>query len=255
MRKSLIISLLVLSISMPYVAAHPFLEESYPNSAVNAPVGITEITVFYSEPIELDYSSLKVLDSNGYQIDNRDSKYHLEDISLIIEENSLVVTTPPLESGVYTVTSKVLSKVDGHLVDYAFIFGVGNAIIDIPTDTPTSIYEILFFPEAGARYPGLVGQTIVLGAIIASMLIWGTQNKDLIKKDIEKINSFHHDKLVTLIGVGLATVFASNIAMLSIQALQLGVSAFDVIQTTFGTSWLIRMIITLLLLGVLVLVG
>ena len=243
MRKLLIISLLVLSISIPYVSAHPFTEETSPSSAVNAPVGITEVTVIYSEPIELDFSSLKVFDSNGDQIDNKDSQYYQG-------ENSLVVTTPSLESGAYTVTSKVLSKVDGHLVDDAFIFGVGDVKIDIPTDTPKSIYDILFFPEAGARFPGLVGQTIVLGAVIASMLIWGTQNKNLIRKDIEKINSFHHGKFMTLTGIGLMAVFASNIAMLAIQTLRLETTAIDAIQTTFGTSWLIRMIITVILLGV-----
>ena len=119
MRKFLIISLLVLSISIPSVAAHPFTGETNPNSAVNAPVGITEITVIYSEPIEIDFSSLKVFDSNGDQIDNKDSQYYQG-------ENSLIVTTPPLEDGVYTVASKVLSKVDGHLVPDAFTFGVGG---------------------------------------------------------------------------------------------------------------------------------
>jgi copper transport protein len=243
MRKLLIVTLLVLSISIPYVSAHPFTEETSPNSAVNAPIGITEVTVIYSEPIELDFSSLKVFDSNGDQIDNKDSKYYQG-------ENSLVVTTPPLEGGAYTVTSKVLSKVDGHLVDDAFIFGVGDVKIDISTDKPKSIYDILFFPEAGARFPGLVGQTIVLGSVIASMLIWGTQNKNLIRKDIEKINSFHHGKFMTLTGIGLMTVFASNIAMLAVQTFRLETSAFDAIQTTFGTSWLIRMIITIILLGI-----
>jgi copper transport protein len=243
MRKILIISLLILSISLPFASAHPFTEETSPSSAVNAQVGITEITVIYSEPIELDFSSLKVFDSNGDQIDNKDSQYYQG-------QNSLVVTTPPLDSGAYTVTSKVLSKVDGHLVDDAFIFGVGDVKIDISTDQPKSIYDILFFPEAGARFPGLVGQTIVLGSIIASLLIWGTQNKDLIRKDIEKVNSFHHGKFMTLTGVGLMTVFASNIAMLAVQTLRLETSAFDAIQTTFGTSWLIRMIITIVLLGV-----
>jgi copper transport protein len=243
MRKLLIISLIVLSISMPFAAAHPFTEETSPSSAINAPIGTTEITVIFSEPIELDFSSLKVFDSNGDQIDNKDSTYHLG-------ENSLIVTTPPLEGGVYTVTSKVLSKVDGHLVDNAFIFGVGDVIIDFPTDKPKSIYEILFFPEAAARFPGLVGQTVVLGSVIASMLIWGTQNKNLIRKDIDKINSFHHGKFMILTGVGLMIVFVSNIAMLAVQTLRLETSAFDAIQTTFGTSWLIRMIITIILLGV-----
>jgi len=227
MRKILIISLLVLSISLPYASAHPFTEETSPSTKVNAPVGVTEVTVIYSEPIELDFSSLKVLDSNGDQIDNKDSKYYQG-------ENSLIVTTPPLEGGVYTVTSKVLSKVDGHLVDEAFYFGVGD--VEIPSDQPKSIYEILFFPEAGARFPGLVGQTIILGSVIASMLIWGTQNKNLIRKEIEKVNSLHHGKFMTLTGIGLMSVFGSNIAMLAVQTLRLETSVLDVIQTTFGTS-------------------
>ncbi|MFB5606880.1 MAG: CopD family protein [Candidatus Nitrosomaritimum yanchengensis] len=243
MNKLFIISLIILSISIPYASAHPFTEETNPSSAVNAPVGITEVTVIYSEPIELDFSSLKVLDSNGDQIDNKDSQYFQG-------ENSLIVTTPPLESGVYTVTSKVLSKVDGHLVDDAFIFGVGNVIVEKDDGQPKSIYEILFFPEAGSRFPGLVGQTMVLGAIIASMLIWGTQNKSLIRKEIEKVEIFHHGKLMTLTGIGLMLVFASNIAMLAVQTLRLETSAFDAIQTNFGTSWLIRMVITIILLGI-----
>ncbi|MEJ2260256.1 MAG: CopD family protein [Nitrosopumilaceae archaeon] len=243
MNKLFIISLIILSISIPYASAHPFTEETSPSSVSNAPVGITEVTVIYSEPIELDYSSLKVLDSNGDQIDNKDSRY-------FEGENSLIVTTPPLESGAYTVASKVLSKVDGHLVDDAFIFGVGDAIVEKNVGPPKSIYEILFFPEAGARFPGLVGQTMVLGAIIASMLIWGTQNKSLIKKEIETVEIFHHGKLMTLTGVGLMLVFASNIAMLAVQTLRLETSAFDAIQTTFGTSWLIRMIFTIILLGI-----
>lgn len=243
MKKLLFILMLVLSISIPYASAHPFTEETNPSSTENAPEGITQVMVFYSEPIELDYSYLKVLDSNGNQIDNKDSKYYQG-------ENSLIVSTPPLEDGVYTVTSKVLSKVDGHLVDDAFIFGVGDVKIEVPSDQPKSIYDILFFPEAGSRFPGLVGQTIVLGAVIASLLIWGTQSKNLIRKEIEKIESAHHDKFMTFTGVGLMLVFASNIAMLAVQALRLETSAFDAIQTTFGTTWLIRMIITIVLLGV-----
>ena len=119
MKKFLIILLFILSMSIPYAAAHPFIEETNPNSASNAPVGTTKVIVHFSETVELDFSSLQVLDSNGEQIDNKDSKYY-------DGKNSLIVTTPPLNDGVYTVTSKVLSKVDGHLVSAAFVFGVGD---------------------------------------------------------------------------------------------------------------------------------
>ncbi len=53
MNKLFIISMIMLSISIPFASAHPFTEETDPSSAQNAPVGITEVTVIYSEPIEI----------------------------------------------------------------------------------------------------------------------------------------------------------------------------------------------------------
>jgi copper transport protein len=228
--------------SIPYAVAHPFTVETNPNSASNIPAGITEIIVHFSEPIELDFSSLKVLNSNGEQIDNSDSRY-------FDGEDSLIVTTLPLEDGVYTVTSKVLSKVDGHLVDNAFIFGVGDVKIDVGSIDRQNISELVFLPEAGARFPGLVGQTIVLGAVIASMLVWGTQNKQLIKKELDKIEFRHHGKFMSITGIGLMLVFTSDILMLAVQTIRLETSALDVIQTNFGNMWLIRMAITIILMG------
>ncbi len=242
MRKFLLVFLLILAIGIPYASGHPFTLETNPSSSLNAPVGITEVYVIFSEPVELDFSSLKIYDSNGDQIDNRDTRYYEG-------EESLIVTTPPLEEGVYTGTSKVLSKVDGHLVDGAFVFAVGDIKLDIDV-SEQSTSELIFFPEAGARFPGLVGQTIILGSIIASLLIWGTQNKELIRKEFEKIDTVHHGRFMTITGIGLMLVFASNIIMLAVQTLRLETSAIEAIQTTFGTSWLIRMIITVILLGI-----
>ena len=239
MRKFLIILLLILSISIPYAAAHPFTMETSPNSASNAPEGITQVIVYFSEPVELDFSSLKVFDNNGDQIDNKDTKY-FED------EKSLVVTTPSLENGIYTVTSNVLSKVDGHLVPGAFNFGVGDVIVPKQQLSPS---ELVFLPEAGSRFPGLVGQTIVLGVVIASILIWRTQSKQLIRKELDKLEYFHHGKFMTITGIGLVLIFASNILMLAVQTIRLETSVFEVIKTNFGNMWLIRMTITVILLG------
>ncbi|MBP0119577.1 MAG: CopD family protein [Nitrosarchaeum sp.] len=239
MRKSLIILSVILSISIPYAAAHPFTMETSPNSSSNAVEGLTQVIVYFSEPIDVNFSSLKVLDNNGDQIDSKDTKY-FED------EKSLVVTTPPLERGVYTVTSNVLSKVDGHLVPDAFNFGVGDVVI---TEKQLLSNELVYLPEAGARFPGLVGQTIVLGVIVASILIWATQNKELIRKESNKLEYFHHGKFMTITGIGLVLIFASNILVLIIQTIRLETTVFEVIKTDFGNIWLIRMIITIVLLG------
>ena len=200
MRGLLILLLVFSSISIPLVSAHPFTEETIPSLASNAPTGTSEVIVFFSEPVDINFSEIKVIDSNGNQIDNKDTNYYEDELSLI-------VTTPPLEDGVYTVTTKVLSKIDGHLVPSAFLFAVGNVVIDPSLLELENTSELVFLPEAGARFPGIVGQTIVLGVVIASLIIWGTQNKQSIREELEKIENIHHGKFMSITGIGLGLVF------------------------------------------------
>ena len=243
MMKFLIILLIISSISIPFAAAHPFTEETIPSLTSSSPTGVTEVIVYFSEPVEINFSILKVLDSNGSQIDNKDTSYYEG-------EESLVVTTSPLEDGVYTVSTKVLSKIDGHLVPDAFLFTIGNVVVDPALLGQRGPSEIVFLPEAGARFPGLVGQTIVLGAVIASLIIWGTQNKQLIREELDKIESFHHGKFMSITGIGLVLIFVSNILMITVQTIRLETSPIDAIQTSFGTTWIVRMSITVILLGI-----
>jgi copper transport protein len=243
MQKFLIALLVISFISIPFASAHPFTEETIPSLTSNAPAGTTEVIVFFSEPVDINFSEIKVLDSNGDQIDNKDTSYYEGELSLI-------VTTPPLDDGVYTASVKVLSKVDGHLVPSAFLFAVGNVVIDpalLGHEVPS---ELVFLPEAGARFPGLVGQTIVLGAVIASLVIWGTQNKQLIREELEKIEKFHHGKFMSVTGIGLMLIFVSNILMIAVQTIRLEASPIEAIQTDFGSVWIIRMIITIISLSV-----
>ena len=242
--KKILIILLVLSLtSIPSALAHPFTDETIPNLSSNAPTGVSEVIVYFSEPVELNFSALKVLDNNGNQIDNKDTDYY-ED------EKSLIVTTSPLEDGVYTVTTKVLSKVDGHLVPGAFLFAVGDVVIDPKLLENQSSIDLIFYPEAGARFPGIVGQTIVLGVVIASLIIWGTQNKQSIKEELEQVQIKHHQKFMSITGIGLMLIFISNILMIAVQTVRLETSPMEAIQTYFGTIWLARMIITIVLLGI-----
>ena len=242
--KKILIILLVLSLtSIPFVSAHPFTDETVPNLSSNAPTGVSEVIVYFSEPVELNFSTLKVLDNNGNQIDNKDTDYYQD-------EKSLIVTTSPLEDGVYTVTTKVLSKVDGHLVPGAFLFAVGDVVIDPKLLENQSSIDLIFYPEAGARFPGIVGQTIVLGVVIASLIIWGTQNKQSIKEELEQVQIKHHQKFMSITGIGLMLIFISNILMIAVQTVRLETSPIEAIQTYFGTIWLARMIITIVLLGI-----
>jgi len=243
MNKFLLLAFLILIIGVPSAYAHPFLLDSEPPQAGNAAIGITQIITKYSEAVEIDFSELKVFDGNGNQIDNGDTAYYEG-------ENSLVITTSPLEDGVYTVTSKVLSKVDGHLVRAAVIFGAGETNVDISLLETQEESETTFLPEAAARFPGIVGQTVVLGCAISAIAIWGTQRKHFAKENLILINRTYRSKFSKITGVALVGVLASNFVMIAVQTFRLETSPIDVIGTSFGTTWLIRMIITIILLGI-----
>ena len=242
MKKSWFIPVLLFFLGFPLASAHPFLLDSDPAQGQSVPAGTTQIFTFYSEAIEIDFSSLKVYDSNGNQIDNQDTAYNNE-------ESSLVVNTPPLEDGVYTIASKVLSKVDGHLVQAAIIFAVGDVQIDSSLLDSQEQSETTFIPESIARFPGLVGQTIVLGGIIASIAIWSTRQTRF-GDQIGLIQDSFKTRFSKIIGFGVIAVFASNFIMLAVQTWRLEVAPFDVIQTTFGTTWLTRMILTIIMIGI-----
>jgi len=242
LKKIWIIPVLVFFLGFPLASAHPFLLDSNPAQGQSVPAGTTQIFTYYSEAVEIDFSSLKIYDSNGNQIDNQDTAYNNE-------ESSLVVTTPPLEDGVYTIASKVLSKVDGHLVQAAIIFGVGDVQIDSSLLESQEQSETTFIPESIARFPGLVGQTIVLGGVIASIAIWSTRQTRF-GDQIGLIQDSFKAKFSKIIGFGVIAVFASNFIILAVQTWRLEVSPLDVIETTFGTTWLTRMILTIILIGI-----
>ena len=233
--------MLVFFLGFPLASAHPFLLDSEPGQGQNAPAGTTQIITNYSESVEIGFSELRVYDANGNQVDNKDTAYNGG-------ETSLIVTTPPLEDGVYTITSKVLSKIDGHLVQAAIVFGVGDVKIDSSLLEKQENSETTFIPESIARFPGLVGQTIVLGGVIVSITIWSSQQTRF-REVFADINEQFKIKFSKIIGIGVIATFASNFIMLGVQTWRLETSPLDVIGTTFGTTWLIRMIITIIIIG------
>lgn len=243
MKKVLFVVAIVCCFIFGVAEAHPFIEDSEPIRSSNVSPGITQIVIHYSEAVEKDYSTIRVLDNTGNQVDNKDTKYFQD-------ENSLVVTTRPLDDGVYTVTSKVLSKVDGHIVDDALVFSVGSAKIDPALLGKKTEQQSVYIPEALARFPGLVGQVVVLGAVISSLLIWRSlKTKQTIKDNLE-LQKKHSRLFLKLTGIGMLLVLGSNIVMLAIQSIALQTSVLEAIQTGFGTTWLVRMSLTIVLFAI-----
>lgn len=213
--------------------AHPFMLETDPARLSSAHEGTSVITVSYSEEVELGFSELKVFDGAGSRIDNGDTAYSGG-------ERTLLVTVPPLGEGVYTVSSKVLSKVDGHLVPDAFVFGVGGAVVEESGPAAESVY----YPEAVAEFPGLVGQSAALGALAASLLAWGWRGRGPAAKSEDASGG-----LMAVAGAGAVAVLASNILVLAVHAWRLESAPLAALGTAFGQTWIIRMACTAALLA------
>lgn len=244
----LIVLLLLYTASIPYASAHPYIEKTIPSAVQNGPIGTDTVTVFFSEAVDIEYSEIRVIDDKGSRIDNGDLRYHQEEEG---EETSLSVSTPPLKDGIYTVSTKVLSKVDGHLVPGVFLFGVGDAAVDPELLAQTSSTELLLLPEAGAELPGMIGQTIIVGAVVGAMAVWGTKGRQFASKDeTDALESAHYKRFMQLVGAGILLVLASNMLVIILQMIRLESGLVETIQTQFGLNWLVRMVVSMALAGV-----
>jgi copper transport protein len=147
--------------------AHPFFIDSEPKPLARVSATPQTVTVVFSEPIEINYSRIAVLGPDGARVDRNDASHANGDTATL-----QVSMQPNLPEGVYTVTTRVLSAVDGHVVDNAYTFGIGVAPTGSPGGPDVSQSDVLSLEESASRFPGMVGQTIVVGAAFASLWLW-----------------------------------------------------------------------------------
>lgn len=228
----------LLTTGAPQAFAHPYLTDSNPRpfSSVSSAPGV--VTVTFSEPIEINYSKISVLGPDGTEVDRNDPK-HVDGDTATLQ----ISLQPNLSEGVYTVSTTVLSAVDGHVVPYAFTFGVGVAPpggSDGGTGQPT---EILSPEESASRFPGMVGQIVVVGAAFGSLWLWKPLERVPWLANAIATRRLEIDrKMIKLVIIGTGLVIASNVAMISVQAYEIGAGLGDAISTSFGGIWMIRMI-------------
>ena len=147
------------------VYAHANLARSAPapNSTLDGPPN--QVVVWFTEPVEPDFSEIQVLDAQGDRVDRDDS---------IVDRNdptAVSVTLGPLPNGTYTVAWKNVSTVDGHRVRGSFVFSVGEPISGAPVDVPNqplvqSPWEPVF------RWLILLTSLSIVGGLAFELMVW-----------------------------------------------------------------------------------
>ena len=134
--------------------AHAQLVSSSPGGGEVAPTPLQELRLVFSEPLERGYSNVDLLDAEGRVV------------ALAIgapdptEPRALVVPTPGIANGVYTVNWRALSAADGHDTSGTFTFGIGVDALPPGADRPDRGGELHGGHTAGHAATETQGRTI-----------------------------------------------------------------------------------------------
>jgi len=118
---SFIIGLIVVLATQDGAMAHAFLDHAEPKVGAVVTQSPTQIKVWFTQELEPAFSAISVTDSNGNDVDKKDS--HVDDK----DKTELIVSLGALGPGTYKVSWHVVS-VDTHKTqgDFKFIVKAGN---------------------------------------------------------------------------------------------------------------------------------
>lgn len=123
-QRQLLLSILLVTLSVAaffnHASAHTDLIRSDPPDNAILSEAPRAVRMWFTEDIDMDYSTFQILDANGQTIP-------LETIRRDdIDRKLVILTLPALENGAYTVGWHVLSAIDGHDSEGFIVFGVGE---------------------------------------------------------------------------------------------------------------------------------
>jgi len=161
------------------------------------------------------------------------------------DRRTLSVSLPELKEGIYTVSWKVFSAVDGHYTQGSYPLGVGNVTLAslrqqrveaTPPAVPSQLEVIL-------RWVTFASQTALMGSIGFLLFVWRPSARHLKGKDVEHLAAADSSVNITL-WISLATVAASTISWLPLQVSAVSGSFSQVLSgSRFGQIWILRMIV------------
>lgn len=198
------------------VLAHALLVRSVPESNAVLSQPPATIELWFSEPIESDFSSIRILASSGGEIALGTQTVDPNDPAHLI-----VVVGEIIEPGSYTVAWRTLSRTDGHEWLASFPFTVLNPDGSRPPGTATTLEtqersELPTPLQTLARWLALTGAMLLVG--IALFLGYVTPEVMQSNPELEtRLNGLG----VKLLGVAVLVIVLGSWLQVVIQAAQL----------------------------------
>ncbi|HZA40753.1 MAG TPA: copper resistance protein CopC, partial [Actinomycetota bacterium] len=163
-----LVAILGLVLTGPRAVAHAQYKDSNPTNGERLDEGPEAVTITWTEPPELSFTKVSVLDSSGqaYQAGGPE----------VLPDDHFTVRVPvdDMPDGAYTVTWRTVSKADGHSSSGAFSFGLG--VEPDAVAASSGVRATIATPSASAleiigRWGLLLGLVAVVGAGAVGALV------------------------------------------------------------------------------------
>ena len=148
------------------VYAHALLLRSNPQANAVLEKPPVQVELFFSEPLEEKLSSIKVYDAGNLSVDVGDLRVDPADTT------RMTVSLHTIPDGIYTVTWKAVSAIDGHQTVGTFPFAVGNANANAVQAIQQSSTASLPFSAFVSKFLLLAALAILVGQRLFITLVW-----------------------------------------------------------------------------------
>ncbi|HKG52760.1 MAG TPA: copper resistance protein CopC [Anaerolineales bacterium] len=241
-KKSIGLFLLILFYSacaVPSARAHALLVRSNPAANAVLDVPPVQVEIFFSEPLEEKLSSIKVFDSNNLSVDVGDVRVDPTD------PTRLTVSLHSLNDGVYTVTWKAVSSVDGHQTVGTFPFAVGNVNATAVNAIQQSTSFRLPFSTLISKFLMLASLALLIGQRFFIALVWNPTIKTSTNESLQPViwSMFYRIGLIgVLISIGIGILAQAGQSTGSELAFPWDlVMGRMLTETRLGVIWLARL--------------
>jgi copper transport protein len=244
LRRLPILLLLFFGLIVP-TSAHANLVRSEPATNARLTTSPDEIRLYFTEPIEAQFSRISIWNSQGAVLDMPDSQVDADG------EKQLVLIPGAMADGVYTVTWRVVSQTDGHLTEGAFPLTIGSAM-GVVESLSSLANETIPVHSVIIRWVNVLSLAWFVGSVGFWLFIWQPTLPDGHPETEQRMN--------TVIILGWLAVGITSALMLLLQAsIVSGVGllqSFNAVSqvltgTRFGQLWLGRGLLWLISGGLL----
>jgi copper transport protein len=230
----------------PHAAeAHATLVRSDPPVNARLLDSPTTVTAFYTESLETQLSSMKVLDGAG-------NHFEKGDVTFGPDPAQMSVAVETLDPGFYAVQWETLSDLDGHLLKGSIPFTVLNPDGSEPSGPRPSAEVTSGFSITSARpadvatkWINILGAVLVVGGLAFSVAVSRPALRALSPQLREDGLKARRRNLALVTSLGLALLAATGVSEILLKANTLGGLDLidDALRTDWGRYWIQRQVL------------